>query len=176
MKKLTVKEFSRYFSKYSGETVIVTRRGKEIGKWSPASKSDQTSKVGPTKSDVKSDLGDYGVTTEEEERMTNVTTSEEKPVVKKNKVVEMLRAQVREIENRGSELPPIPDIWHKEEEEEEKWIKCDVCKSGRAEKTFYDSGGAGEVEICRQCARMKYAGSMRTFDGYWRKLQDTNVY
>ena len=88
----------------------------------------------------------------------------------------MLRAQVRGIESRGSELPPIPDTWHKEEEEEEKWIKCDVCKSGRAEKTFYDSGGAGEVEICRQCARIKYAGSMRTFDGYWRKLQDTNVY
>jgi hypothetical protein len=147
--------------------VIVTRRGKEIGMWSPASKSDQTSKVGPIKSD------------EEEERMTNVTTPEEKPLVKKNKLVEMLRAQVRGIESRGSELPPIPDMWHKEEEEEEeeeKWIRCEVCRSSRAEKTFYDSGGAGEVEICRQCARMKYAGSMRTFDGYWRKLQDTNVY
>tara|TARA_Y100001963_G_C6791787_1_gene455922 strand:+ start:2037 stop:2510 length:474 start_codon:yes stop_codon:yes gene_type:complete len=157
MKKVTTREFVRKFGSLKGETFIVMDRKKPIGTYTPY---DEKAKR----------------MTNSEERMTNVTTSEEKPVVKKNKVVEMLRAQVREIENRGSELPPIPDIWHKEEEEEEKWIKCDVCKSGRAEKTFYDSGGAGEVEICRQCARMKYAGSMRTFDGYWRKLQDTNVY
>ena len=164
MKKVTTREFVRKFGSLKGETFIVMDRKKPIGTYTPY---DEKAKR----------------MTNSEERMTNVTTpvqidvqKEEKPVVKKNKVVEMLRAQVREIENRGSELPPIPDIWHKEEEEEEKWIKCDVCKSGRAEKTFYDSGGAGEVEICRQCARMKYAGSMRTFDGYWRKLQDTNVY
>ena len=123
--------------------MIVTRRGKEIGMWSPG-----------TKSDVKSDLGDYSVTTEEKISVQIPTKTE----------------------SRAEDLPPIPDMWHKEEEEEEKWIRCEVCRSSPAEKTFYDSGGAGEVEICRQCARMKYAGSMRTFDGYWRKLQDTNVY
>ena len=77
---------------------------------------------------------------------------------------------------------PEPEgVWHKEEEEEEveeekKFVRCEVCKDGKAEKTFYDAGDFGEVEICRQCARRKYVGSMRNFDKYWKGLQDIKIY
>ena len=146
MKKVTTREFVRKFGSLKGETFIVMDRKKPIGTYTPY---DEKAKR----------------MTNSEERMTNVTTPVHQSVQIPTKT-----------ESRAEDFPPIPDMWHKEEEEEEKWIKCEVCRSSRAEKTFYDSGGAGEVEICRQCARMKYAGSMRTFDGYWRKLQDTNVY
>ena len=172
MKKLTVKEFSRYFSKYSGETVVVTRRGVEIGVWTPGPRADVDNEKNVEVRPVKPG------------EEIKCVKPEDKPVVQ-NSVVDQLRAQVSEIENRGKiqqvdSLPPIPEVWHKEEleeeEEEKKFVVCEVCREGRAEKTFYDAGGAGEVEICRQCARMKYAGSMRTFDGYWKKLQDINLY
>mgnify|MGYP000029390073 CR=1 FL=1 len=92
-----------------------------------------------------------------------------------------LKMMVSEIENGKIKSDPEPEgAWHKEEEEEveeeKNFVRCDLCKEGQAEKTFYEAGGAGEVEICRQCARTKYAGSMRTFDGYWKKLQDINLY
>ncbi len=172
MKRVTTREFVRNFGSLKGETFIVMDRTKPIGTYTPYDKKAER------------------MTKSEEcmtKRMTNVTTPvqiEDKPVVQ-NSVVDQLRAQVSEIENRGKiqqvdSLPPIPEVWHKEEleeeEEEKKFVVCEVCREGRAEKTFYDAGGAGEVEICRQCARMKYAGSMRTFDGYWKKLQDINLY
>ena len=136
--------------------------------------------------------GDHGVTTDVQEKREDVVTGMEKttkPTVHEfcNLVgnqasnIRDLKMMVSEIENGKIKSDPEPEgAWHKEEEEEEeeekKFVVCDLCKEGKAEKTFYDAGGAGEVEICRQCARTKYAGSMRTFDGYWKKLQDINLY
>ncbi len=164
MEDITVREFKARISHY----LKLMREGKKI------------SVRGQIIANVTT--GDHGVTTDVQKKQVSVVT-EDKPVVQ-NSVVDQLRAQVSEIENRGKiqqvDSPaPIPEVWHKEEleeEEKEKFVVCEVCRDGRAEKTFYDAGGAGEVEICRQCARMKYAGSMRTFDGYWKKLQDINLY
>jgi hypothetical protein len=170
MKRVTTREFVRNFGSLKGETFIVMDRTKPIGTYTPYDKKAECM----TKSEERMTS-----------RMTNVTTpvqTEDKPVVQ-NSVIDQLRAQVTQIENGGKvqfdSPPPIPEIWHKEEEEEEeeeKFVRCEVCKEGKAEKTFYDPGDVGEVDICRQCARSKYAGSMRTFDGYWKKLQDINVY
>jgi len=98
-----------------------------------------------------------------------------------NKIKE-LRKMVSNIENRGQvKSDPEPEGAYfkeeeEEEEEEEKFTNCDVCKGGKAEKTYYDAGDFGEVEICRQCARSRYMGSMRNFDKYWKGLQDIKIY
>ena len=172
MKKVTTREFVRKFGSLKGETFIVMDRTTPIGTYTPY--------------DEKAER----MTKSEEcmtKRMTNVTTPvqiEDKPVVQ-DSVIDQLRAQVTQIENGGKvqqiqSSAPEPEVWHKEEleeeKEEEKFVNCDVCKDGQAEKTFYDAGDFGEVEICRQCARSKYMGSMRNFDKYWKGLQDIKIY
>ena len=120
MKKLTVKEFSRYFSKYSGETVVVTRRGVEIGVWTPGPRADVDNEKNVEVRPVKPG------------EEIKCVKPEEKPVVQ-NSVVDQLRAQVSEIENRGKiqqvDSPaPIPEVWHKEELEEEEEIAPHNCQ------------------------------------------------
>ena len=109
---------------------------------------------------------------------------EDKPVAKSS-VVDQLRAQVKQIENRGKvqfdSLPPEPEIWHKEELEEEEGEEehlpqCELCKCENAERTVFDAGDRGEVDICLRCAKGRYAGSMKFFDKYWNGLQKINNY
>jgi len=124
--------------------------------------------------------GDHGVTTDVQKKEVSVVT-EDKPVAKSS-VIEQLRAQVKQIENRGKvqfdSLPPEPEIWHKEEleEEEEHLPQCELCKCENAERTVFDAGDRGEVDICLRCAKGRYAGSMKFFDKYWNGLQKINNY
>jgi len=152
MKRVTTREFVRKFGSLKGETFIVMDRTKPIGTYTPY--------------DEKADR-----MTKSEERMTSRMTNVTTPVQIEDKPVVQDKVQF-------NSPAPEPEVWHREEleEEEEKFVRCEACKSNRAEKTFYDPGDFGEVDICRQCAKMKYAGSPRTFDGYWKKLQDINVY
>ena len=173
MKRVTTREFVRKFGSLKGETFIVMDRTKPIGTYTPYDeKADRM-----TKSEERMTS-----------RMTNVTTPvqiEDKPVAKSS-VIEQLRAQVKQIENRGKtqqfdSLPPVPDIWHKEEEEEEEGEEeylpqCELCKCEDAERTVFDAGDRGEVDICLRCAKGRYAGSMKFFDKYWNGLQKINNY
>jgi len=93
--------------------------------------------------------------------------TEDKPVVQ-NSVVDQLRAQVTQIENR--EKQPEPEMWHKEEEEVHL-PKCELCKYEDAERTVFDAGDRGEIDICIRCAKGRYAGSLKFFDKYWNGLQ-----
>ena len=176
MKKVTTREFVRKFGSLKGETFIVMDRTTPIGTYTPwdgkAERMTKPEECMTKTHDIKSD----------EDKTTKPTVHEFCNLVgDQASNIRDLKMMVSEIENGKIKSDIEPEgAWYKEEEEEveeeKNFVRCDLCKEGQAEKTFYDSGGAGEVEICRQCARTKYAGSMRTFDGYWKKLQDINLY
>ena len=123
---LTLKEFSRYFSKHKGKVTTVTSYGQVIGTWTPSDhKRSDLAKSDPKK---RSDV--------------------DKGSDQKVKVAELQALA----DNTGEKF-------------KSDFIKCTICRGGRAERRMWLNSRGSEESVCFKCAKKNV--SPMVFETTW---------